>query len=162
MPSLISVIETIDDWQTISDADLYAALTAETLPYEDHDLWTWAGVATVAGNAGAEGLRLALEQNQMAWAIHQLGGKGMDLSLPAIQQALYYFDSLDVPGMDSLALAVKRNRSPLQAAGLIATIEQVTLARSKRLKAIAAATRYNVYVNALSAWNGDSQTEPSL
>ena len=86
----------------------------------------------------------------------------MDLSLPAVQQALYYFDSLDVPGMATLALAVKRDRSPLQANGLTATIEQVSLARSKRLKAIAAATRYNVYVSALASWNGDSQTEPTL
>jgi hypothetical protein len=162
MASLINLIESIDDWQTLSDADLYDALNSATVPYEDHELWTWAGVATVAGNAGAEGLRLALEQNQMAWAIHQLGGRGLDLSLPPIQSALYYFDSLGVPDMDTLALAVKRDRSPLESAGLTATQSQVSLARAKRLKSTAAAQRYNVYMAALAAWDGDPETEPTL
>jgi hypothetical protein len=162
MPSLISVIESIDGWADKTDQELYTALTTASIPFQDHELWTWAGVATVAGNAGAEGLRIALDQNQMAWAIHQLGGRGLDLSLPAVQQALYYFDSLGVPGMELLALSVKRDKTPLENAGLTATLSQVALARSKRLKSSVAVGRYNAYMSALASWNGDPQTEPTL
>ncbi len=162
MPSLISVIESIDRWADKTDQELYTALTTASIPYEDHELWTWAGIASVAGNAGAEGLRQALEANSMAWAIHQLGGKGMDLSLPAIQQTLYYLDSLNIPGMAEVALAVKRDKTPLENAGLTATLSQVALARSKRLKSSVAVGRYNAYMSALASWNGDPQTEPTL
>ena len=164
MPSLISLIESIDDWQSKTDQQIYDALHSATIQYKDHQLWTWAGVASVAGNAGAEGLLTALQANDMTWAIHQLGGNGLDLSLDPIQSALYalWANGDGVPNLNLVALAVKRMISPLEDAALTATLLQVSLAKSKRLKYLAAASRWNSYVSNLSAWNGDPNTEPTL
>jgi len=164
MSSLISLIEEIDDWQNKTDQQLYDALHDEAIQYQDHALWTWAGVASVGGNTCAEGLRIALETNNMGWAVHQLGGSGLDLSLDLIQASLYalWAEGAGVPSLNLVALAVKRMISPLEAAGLTATLSQVSLAKSKRLKYLAAATRWNSYVANLASWNGDSNTEPTL
>jgi hypothetical protein len=164
MSTLISLIESIDDWQSKTDQQLHDALHAETIQYQDHELWTWAGVAEIGGNACAEGLRIALEANNMGWAVHQLGGSGLDLSLDPIQSALYalFANGTGVPDLDLVALAVKRMISPLEDAGLTATLAQISLAKSKRLKYLAAASRWNSYVSNLSAWNGDPNTEPTL
>ena len=116
----------------------------------------------VAGNSSAEALRMALEANGMGWVVHQLGGIGMDLSLDDVQATLYALDSAGVDGMGAVALAVKRNESLLERAGLSATLQQVSLERSKRLKIATAAGRYNTYVSAINAWDGDAQTEPTL
>jgi hypothetical protein len=164
MSTLISLIESIDDWQSKTDQQLHDALHAETIQYQDHELWTWAGVAETGGNACAEGLRIALEANNMGWAVHQLGGSGLDLSLAPIQAALsaLWGNGAGVPDLDLVALAVKRMISPLEDAGITATLSQVSLAKSKRLKYLAAASRWNSYVPNLSAWNGDPNTEPTL
>jgi hypothetical protein len=164
MSSLISLIEEIDDWQNKTDQQLYDALHDEAIQYQDHALWTWAGVASVGGNTCAEGLRIALEANNMGWAVHQLGGSGLDLSLDLIQASLYalWAEGAGVPSLNLVALAVKRMISPLEAAGLTATLSQVSLAKSKRLKYLAAATRWNSYVSNLAAWDGSSNTEPTL
>ena len=164
MSTLISLIESIDDWQSKTDQQLHDALHAETIQYQDHELWTWAGVAETGGNACAEGLRIALEANNMGWAVHQLGGSGLDLSLDPIQAALsaLWAYGAGVPDLDLVALAVRRMISPLEDAGITATLSQVSLARSKRLKYLAAASRWNSYVSNLSAWNGDPNTEPTL
>ena len=164
MSTLISLIESIDDWQSKTDQQLHDALHAETIQYQDHEQWTWAGVAETGGNACAEGLRIALEANNMGWAVHQLGGSGLDLSLDRIQSALYalWEDGDGVPNLNLVALAVKRMISPLEDAGITATLSQVSLAKSKRLKYLSAASRWNSYVSNLSAWNGDPNTEPTL
>ena len=153
MSTLISLIESIDDWQSKTDQQLHDALHAETIQYQDHELWTWAGVAETGGNTCAEGLRIALEANNMGWAVHQLGGSGLDLSLAPIQAALsaLWANGAGVPDLDLVALAVKRMISPLEDAGITATLSQVSLARSKRLKYLAAASRWNSYVSNLSA-----------
>jgi hypothetical protein len=164
MSSLISLIEEIDDWQNKTDQQLYDALHDEAIQYQDHTLWTWAGVAEIGGNECAEGLRLALESNGKGWAVHQLGGSGLDLSLNPIQAALYalWANGAGVPNLNLVALAVKRMISVLENAGITATLSQVSLAKSKRLKYLAAATRWNSYVSNLAAWDGSSNTEPTL
>jgi hypothetical protein len=162
MSKLGDLIASIDDWNAKTPSQLHSELTAESIPYRDRTLWTWAGIASVAGNAGAEGLRIALEANNMGWAVHQLGGIGMDLSLDEIQQTLYLLDASGVPGMEEVALAVKRNISKLQQAGITATLSQVELEQSKRIKILAAAQRYNIYLAAINLWDGGAQTEPTL
>jgi hypothetical protein len=104
MPSLISLIESVDDWQSKTDQQLYDALHAATIQYQDHQLWTWVGVASVAGNAGAEGLLTALQANDMTWAVHQLGGNGLDLSLDPIQSALHAMR--DMPGTKTVTVRI--------------------------------------------------------
>jgi hypothetical protein len=160
--SLTAAIQQIDDWQTKTAAQLLAELQAETIPYIDTDLWTWAGVALVAGPEGAEGLRLALESNNMGWAVHQFGGSGLLLSSDQVQPVLYAFAQAGVPNMDVLARHVKRNVSVIESQSLgnvtidlvSAALAQLTLEATKSDMRSAAAIRYNDYIASVDAWDG--------
>jgi len=96
----------------------YDAITTPSVERRDDQLYTWAGVALLAGAVGAESLRVALEQNGMGWAVHQLGGSGLQLSNPLVQQALLGFASANVPGCADLAATGISTITPWQRDGI--------------------------------------------
>lgn len=116
----------LPDWQSKSPEDVLAYLSAESILYEDHQLWTWAGIAQVTGDEGASALCNKLIELNKLWAVHQLGGAGLDLANDEIQQQLYYMHSIGVPGMADLASSVKRYYSPLVYYNISADISVVT------------------------------------
>ena len=104
----------------------YEAITTPSVERRDDQLYTWAGVALIAGAVGAESLRVALEQNGMGWAVHQLGGSGLQLSNPLVQQALLAFAQANVPGFAELAATGISQVTPWQSAGITEpTLEDV-------------------------------------
>ena len=123
--SISNLIQNVPNWQTKTPEQLLAALSDPSIVVEDNRLYTWAGVAAIAGDAGASTLCSKLIEFGKLWAVHQLGGAGLDLSNEEIQQQLYYLDSVGVPGMVALAQAARKQISPLEQAGLEATVEQV-------------------------------------
>ena len=149
-----SLIQSIEDWQIKSAKELAELINAKSIEVRDDELYTWAGVAIGAGPAGAEAFRLALEANGMGWAVHQLGGSGMQLSHPLVQQALLGFAQMGVPGCAELA-AVGINRvSPWVQAGNTGecTEQDVTIglfAISKDSLRIAGAAKWNSWNTAL-------------
>lgn len=155
-------IKQIPNWQSLTANQIVSALNEPTIEFVDPALYTWAGVALIAGPEGAEGLRVALEQNGMGWAVHQLGGSGIQLSNPMVQQALLGFAQAGVPGCATLAATGKRNISLLEQAGLPpATVESVTealaaiaLAAAKQAKIAGASSRYNAFIDAVESWDG--------
>lgn len=159
--SLIHLIETLENWQNKTAEDIHAELSAATVPVEDHELYTWAGVALIAGDEGASALCSALIQGGKLWAVHQLGGKGLDLASDEVQQQLLYLDSVGVPNMAKLAAAVKRSISRFEEAGIEATVEEVDLAKRRRVLEDAATDRLQAYREALSGWDG-IEAEPVL
>lgn len=144
-------------------------LNDKNILYEDHSPWTWAGVASVVGNVGAESLRLALENNGMGWAVHQLGGSGLDLSLPDVQYALYALEALGVEGMREVALSVKRMQSILEKNNIDTNIQEVTeIVNTLRIEYsrkqeidIALDRLINFKVN-INNWDGNPETKPRL
>lgn len=162
---MIDLIKTIADWQNQTSQQLTDALNAASVEYVDSQLYTWAGVALIAGPTGAEGLRIALDQNGMGWAVHQLGGSGLQLSNELVHQALLGFAQAGVPGCAELAATGKRLISKMENAGLPpATVDQVEAAlfgESKRVKEDAAIDRLQAYREALAAWDGIGE-EPVL
>lgn len=162
---MIDLIKSIDDWQNKTAAEIVTELNAATIEYVDPQLYTWAGVALIAGPTGAEGLRIALDQNGMGWAVHQLGGSGLQLSNDLVHQALLGFAQAGVPGCAELAATGKRLISKMENAGFPpATVEQVEAAlfsESKRVKEDAAIDRLQAYREALAAWDGSGE-EPVL
>jgi hypothetical protein len=86
-----------------SAQEAFDAITTQTVEVRDDQLYTWAGVALVGGPVAAESLRIALEQNGMGWAVHQLGGAGLQLSNPLVQGALLQLSQAGVPGCTELA-----------------------------------------------------------
>lgn len=101
-----------------SAAAAYQALITPSVEVRDDQLYTWAGVAQIVGPEAAEALRLALEANGLGWAVHQLGGSGLQLSNDLVQQALLGFAQAGIPGMAELAAVGKSLKAPWQAAGL--------------------------------------------
>jgi hypothetical protein len=86
-----------------SAQEAFDAITTQTVDVRDDQLYTWAGVALIGGPVAAESLRIALEQNGMGWAVHQLGGSGLQLSNPLVQGALLQLAQAGVPGCAELA-----------------------------------------------------------
>jgi hypothetical protein len=150
------------DYKNLSAQQIYDKLNEKNIQYVDNSFWTWAGIAELVGNEGAEALRLALNDGGMGWAIHQLGGKGINLSKDDVQNALYYLHSIGIPGMSLLALTVRRNINLLEQNELIdPTLEQIDLIlKELRLDYLKnsleeqAWDRLQVYRIALTAYDG--------
>ena len=115
----------------------YDAITSPTIEVRDDDLYTWAGVALVGGPVAAESLRIALEQNGMGWAVHQLGGAGLQLSNPLVQGALLQLAQAGVPGCSELAAVGISFVTPWQQAN----IEQPTLEQVEKVWTVDKARR---------------------
>jgi hypothetical protein len=165
---IISVIKSLD-YKDKTAEQIYSILNDKNIDYTDTNFWTWAGVADVIGNQGAECLRIALSEGGMGWAIHQLGGKGLILSRQDIQQVLYSLHNHGIPGMELLASAVKRKRSILEDKGIVVTLAEVKEALNyinlqdyRDLKIDQAQDRlYNYKLN-MNTWDGNPDTEPKL
>lgn len=161
---LAELIKSIDDWQNKTASQLATALNdSSAVEIVDSQLYTWAGVALIAGPEGAEAFRLALEANGMGWAVHQLGGSGIQLSNPLCQQALAAFAQANVPGASELALAgIHRvsiwrnagNASDVTVEQVQAALDQLELETTKTQLRQSAAAAYNAFVSAVDAWDG--------
>jgi hypothetical protein len=157
------------NYKSLSAQEVYNKLKEKNIQYIDDSFWTWAGIAELVGNQGAEALRIALTDGGMGWAVHQLGGKGINLSKDDVQNALYYLHGIGVPGMSLLALAVKRNISILDKHQISTSIEEIEsvlldlkLEDLINQKIDQARDRFNNYLININSWNGDVNTEPQL
>ena len=104
------------DYATAQEA--FDAITTPSIEVRDDQLYTWSGVALVVGPQAAEGLRIALIDNGLGWVVHQLGGLGIQLSNPLVQQALLGFAQAGLPGCADLAAKGISLQAPWQSAGL--------------------------------------------
>lgn len=158
--SLENLIKSIDSFEQKTAGEIADILNAETVEIRDDQLYTWAGVALLAGPAGAEAFRIALEANGMGWAVHQLGGSGLQLSNPLSQQALLGFaQSPDNPVLATAAATLAavgvHSVSPYKHSGLGETVtliqvQAALLVIAKEEKIEAARTvfeQYRVSVN---------------
>jgi hypothetical protein len=156
-------------YRTKTPEQIFSQLNDKNILYEDHIPWTWAGIAAVVGNTGAESLRIALENHGMGWAVHQLGGSGLDLSLNDVQYALYALEASGVEGMQQVALSVKRMQSILEKNNISTDIEEVTLTINelkleyeKKKEIDLAMDRVNDYKISINLWDGNPDTKPVL
>jgi hypothetical protein len=117
----------IADGNYASAQAAYDAIITPSVEVRDDELYTWAGVALIAGPVGAETLRIALQENGMGWVVHQLGGRGIQLSNELVQQALLGFAQAGLPGCAELAATGLSLITPYQQAGIAEpTLQQVT------------------------------------
>ena len=155
---MINLIKNIPNWQTRTPEEIVSLLNDPVILVVDPALYTWAGVATIAGPVGAESLRVALEANNMGWVVHQLGGSGIQLSHPDVQMALAGFAAAGVPGADLLKATGVRHVSEMQRAGLEpADVASVQLAVRKQILADAATDRLQAFRESLSSWDGSGE-----
>ena len=156
---LIDLIKAVPNYQTKTASEITTILNDATIVVLDNQMYTWAGIALLAGPVGAEGLRLALEGNGMGWVVHQLGGSGIQLSNDLVQQVLLGFAQAGVPGCALLASTGKSFVSPATQAGLGVVTEAsvtslLTVDLAKENLMMLGTNRWNAYVSAVSAWNG--------
>jgi len=104
-------------WNGKAASEVMSLANAESVEVVDDQMYTWAGVAEIVGPVGAEALRLALDANGVGWAVHQLGGSGVQLSHPLVQSMLLGFAQANVPGCAELAAVGIHNESPWKNAG---------------------------------------------
>lgn len=150
-----------EEYDLGDNAVVAAKLNAPSIVISDDELYTWAGIALVAGPEAAEMLRVALEQNNMGWAVHQFGGSGLQLTNPLVRGALEQFILAGVP-LQSLLDATQYNISPAQKLiGREVTEEEVfnyRLARRKTQLNADAKTYFNdkirLYHKAIALWDG--------
>lgn len=159
---LSTLIQSIDAWQDKASDELAAILNAATVEVRDDQLYTWSGVALIIGPQGAEQLRLLLESNGAGWAVHQLGGSGIQLSHPLTQGMLAAFSGA-LPACADLALVGIRSVSPFVADGgsgevtaqeVADELAVLSLAATKRQMEDAAVDALQVFRERLSAWDG--------
>lgn len=169
--TLRKAIETVLNWQSLSAAELFSALTAPSVEYVDQRNYTWGGIADVLGNDTTELLNLALDQQGSSWAARALSGTpGLQLCRPEIQEKLYALDQYGiVPGAAQLAKHVRRNISILESLDIAPSLSDVSqqlkemqLEASKRKIEEGWLDRLQAARERLEVWDGTPETEPKL
>lgn len=163
---LSDLIETVEDWRNKSAQEVYAELTAETEQFVDRQLWSLLGLAQIVGADRVQPFIVFLESLGLQWVAVQAAGRGVPIGDATINAMLV---QMGTPESLAIANAGRRLVSRMQLSGLDETLDRVadTLAAMKlqllrKEKSIAASVRYNDYVSALNAWNGDPLKEPVL
>lgn len=117
------------DWESGDNSAVVAALNSESIEVRDDSLYTWAGIALLAGPQAAEALRLALEANGMGWAVHQFGGTGLQLTNPLVRSAIQQFITAGVPLQPVLDATISYVSPAMQVLGREVTAEEVAAYR---------------------------------
>lgn len=176
--NLDRLIRTIPGWEKCSPQQLISVLKEETIPFENHDDFTWKGTADVFipelgkrfGREGNKLLQDVLLHEGETWLVNQLA-VGIPLTDSEIQATLYYLDSTGlVPGAKHIARAVKRNISLLEHYNLaIPTLNeietllaQMKLTDDKNKRESEALDRLQVYREKLTLWPGFPEPPPEL
>ena len=166
MATYRKVVELVDGWQIMTDAELIEAATSRDLAWADPEWWTSWGVA---GCIGAENVTPMLERlraTRYAWvadAISNAKAPFGDANVNAMMLA-----SGD-PDMIKIAQATRKLISLCESQGLANNSQAVVdAAKAMRLdelrkqKLRAGANRWNAYTIAIEKWDGNPNTEPTL
>jgi hypothetical protein len=100
--NLKALVQTVSDWRNKTAAEIAAVLNTQSVMVKDDQMYTWAGVAVAITSTNAENMRIFMEANGLGWAVHQLGGSGIQLSYPATQDMLSSLMAAGVAGADTL------------------------------------------------------------
>ena len=113
----MSLEQLIQTGNYASAQEAFTAITAASVEVRDNQLWTWAGIAQLAGDETADALEQYLVSVGRTWVISQLGGRGLPLSDAKIQELLLGL-APTIPGCAILAAQGLSLKSPWQVAGL--------------------------------------------
>lgn len=164
--NLMQLIQTIDGFDGMDE--VATVLRTESVEVRDDQLYTWAGVALLVGPTNAEALKSALEANGAGWAVHQLGGSGIQLSNVLTQGMLDAFIAAGLTFCQVLKSTGIHYITPLASNGLTVTDQEIAaallvakLAKRKRDLRSNWQSRFDMATTAIDAWDG-SGSEPSL
>jgi hypothetical protein len=162
---LKSLILSVNNWQSKTEEQVLAILSANTELYVDDSWWSLLGIASVVGDSEMPSVIQLLESVGLGWAVSQAAGRGVPLGDAAINAKLRL---LADPRMDALADATRRNISVLNKNGLVVDVEDVSnaideLKLEERRNALknSGALRWNNFCHAVDLWDG-SDPQPEL
>jgi len=161
-----SVINSIPDWQSKTDAEIVAEAIAKTIPYADPEWWSSWGVAACIGAEKVKPLLARLRTTDFDWVADAITGNKApfgDANVNAMMLA-----SGD-PDLIKLAQATRYNKSLCDQFG-VAEDEQAIIdtARLMRVEIEREAgkaesrARYNANMTAWDIWPGPPAERPQL
>ena len=166
MATYSKVVELIDGWQILTDAELIEAATSPHLEWFDDSWWTCFGIADCIGALSVKPLLERIRQTDFDWVADMASGTGCPFGDAKVNPLLL---SSGDPDMIQIAQATRKLISLCESQGLANNGQAVVdAAKSMRLELLRSskraegATRWNSYNRALDTWDGNPNTEPQL
>lgn len=160
------VVELVDGWQSMTDAELIEAATSRSLAWSDPDRWTLVGIASLIGAENVSALLAFLADIGYGWVGTQAAGAGLPIGDEAFNNAMR---AIGHPHCVAIADAGRKMISLCESQGLanngqavVDTAKQMRLERLKEDKLKVDADRWNRHVVAVKNWDGNPNTEPNL
>jgi hypothetical protein len=158
-------IESISDWQEMTDAGVIAAAKAKSFLYVDSDRWTLLGIAQIIGPTEVSGFIEYCEGINYGWIATQAAGSGLPIGDPIFNAQLL---AIPDPRCQAIAAAGRRYVSPCERFGVAendtaiqATINALRLEEKRREIRKDASETYNTFCRIVDLWDG-SGLEPRL
>lgn len=160
------VVELVDGWQSMTDAELIEAATSRSLAWSDPDRWTLIGIAGLIGPQNVTPFLEFLSQINYAWVGTQAAGAGLPIGDEQFNAAMR---SIEHPFCQAIADAGRKLVSLCELQGLanngqavVDAAKAMRLEKLKEGKLKVDADRWNKHVKAVQFWDGDPATEPNL
>ena len=158
-------IESISDWQEMTDAGVIAAAKAKSFLYVDSDRWTLLGIAQIIGATEVTGFIYFCETIGFGWIATQAAGSGLPIGDPIFNAQLL---AIPDPRCQAIAAAGRRYVSPCERFGVAendaaiqAAIDALRLEEKRREIRKDASETYNAFCRLVDLWDG-SGLEPRL
>lgn len=161
-----AAIESIENWQLLTDSAIALRLTEKTHLWQDPEWWSAWGVATVIGARNVKPFLDRLRQSEFDWVADALVGHKAPFGNVDVNNMMLASGD---PDMIKIAQATVRFISICERFGLpddqqaiIRDVKEMRLEKRKEDKLRVDADRWNKHVVAVKNWDGDPATEPNL
>jgi hypothetical protein len=160
------VIESIDGWEDLTEAEVIDAAIRQEHVYADPDRWTLLGFATIIGPEKVQPLIDFLGSIGLGWIASQAAAGGVPIGAADFNEAMR---AIPHPSCQMLADRGRRmvslcglNKLPEVDAQIVAAWQGMKLEKTKAEKRRTGSSRWNNYAKAIDEWDGDPATEPVL
>lgn len=161
-----AAIESIENWQILTDSAIALRLTEKTHLWQDPEWWSAWGVATVIGARNVKPFLDRLRQSDFDWVADALVGHKAPFGNVDVNNMMLASGD---PDMIKIAQATVRFISICERFGLpddqqaiIADVKEMRLEILRKALIAVGAERWNIFHRAVLAWDGDPNTEPQL
>ena len=161
-----SVIESISNWRSKTDAEIVAEATAKTIPYADPEWWSSWGVADCIGAENVKPFLARLRTTDFDWVADAITGNKAPFGDAKVNAMMLASGD---PDLIKLARATRYNKSLCDqfnvAEDVQAIIDTVHQMRTDILRSAGKArtrARYNDNMAAWDDWPGPPAPEPQL
>jgi hypothetical protein len=160
------VIEAIDNWESLTEAEILAAAKDPSHLLVDRQMWTLLGIAQIIGDANVEPLISFLQSIGLGWVVHQAGGSGLPIGDAEFNAKLL---AISHPSCQAIAAVGRRmvslcglNKLPEVDAQIVAAWQAMKKERRQNELRKMSSSKHNANIAAIDAWDGNPDTEPQI